>query len=272
MDKIIIENLVIYAYHGVKPEEKKLGQRFIISCELETDTHNAGTSDDLTQTVNYSKASKLITRLATEQGFDLIETLAEHLAKSLLLEYPLLTGVRMTVKKPWAPIGLPLDYAGVTIYRRRHTAFLSIGSNMGDKKGYLDFAVSSLSCDPCVRVEKTSSYIETAPVGEVEQDDFLNACIKITTIYTPHELLDKIHEIEQGAGSERKIHWGPRTLDIDIILFDNLIFSDETLTIPHIEAVNRSFVLEPLAEIEPYAYFPTVRNYAVFLAGGKKDD
>ena len=237
MDKIIIENLTVFAYHGVLEEEQRLGQKFVVCVEMEADLHSAGVNDDLNKTVNYAEACAFIT-------------------KGLLVKYTMVKAVTVTVKKPWAPIMLPIDYAGVTIRRERHTAYLSIGSNIGDKKAYLDFALQKLGEDEKCNVCAVSDYITTKPVGDVVQDDFLNGAVKIETLYSPHELLFKIHEIETEAGRERKIHWGPRTLDIDIILYDDAVVDSADLKIPHPEMKNRGFVLKPLSQLAPYAKNP----------------
>ena len=90
----------------------------------------------------------------------------------------------------------------------------------------------------------------------VEQDDFLNGCLELKTLLSPEELLESIHEIEKNAGRERVIHWGPRTLDLDILLYDDLVLEREELCIPHVEMHKRKFVLEPLHEIAPYKRHP----------------
>ena len=116
--------------------------------------------------------------------------------------------------------------------------------------------MDQLGKDDYIKVNKVSSYITTKPYGNVEQDDFLNGCLEIETLYTPRELLSVINDIEQGAGRKRLIHWGPRTLDIDILLYDREIIMEEKLIIPHIEMSKREFVLKPLCEIAPFAYHP----------------
>ena len=85
----------------------------------------------------------------------------------------------------------------------------------------------------------------------VEQEDFLNGCLELETLLTPQELLEELHRIEQEAGRERKIHWGPRTLDLDILFYDKELIETEDLIIPHVDLENRYFVLKPLAEIAP---------------------
>ena len=97
-------------------------------------------------------------------------------------------------------------------------------------------------------------------MGEVVQDNFLNGAVSLKTLYEPQELLEVIHEIEAHAKRERKIHWGPRTLDIDILLYENQIIHTEDLMLPHPEMTKRMFVLEPLAAIAPYAVEPITQK------------
>ncbi len=269
MDKIKIENLEIFAKHGVFPEENKLGQKFLVSAMLYTDTRKAGKADDLNASIDYGEICRFIDLFMKEHTFSLIERAAESLAEELLLHIPGLERVDLEVKKPWAPIGLPLESVSVEIQRQWHTAYIALGSNMGDRKGYLDQAVKSLNALPGYpvkdsqgkaaamgAVEKVSKYYETAPYGVTDQDDFLNACLQLRTLLTPEELLTELHRVEQEAGRERVLRWGPRTLDLDILFYDDLVLESADLCIPHVEMHKRSFVLEPLCEIAPYKRHP----------------
>lgn len=238
------------------PEENALGQKFVISIELECDVRKAGQTDDLNYSVNYAEVAAFVTKKATRNTFQLIEKLAEYLAQEILLQYDAVRAVTLEVKKPWAPVHLPLETVSVTVKRQWHVAYLSLGSNMGDKKAHLDMAVKSLNKDPWTRVKKVSSYIVTEPVGGVEQDDFLNGAVMLETLRTPEELLELIGRIEQEQKRERIVHWGPRTVDLDIILYDQEIIQTKDLMIPHVEMANRMFVLEPMCEIAPYAKNP----------------
>ena len=271
-DFILIENLVVFANHGVLDEEKTMGQKFVLSAKLYTDTSDAARTDDINKSVNYADVCAFVTEFTKQNRCRLIETAASDIARALLIKYPLLELVEITLKKPWAPIGLPLDEVAVSIRRPRHTAYIGIGSNMGDKKAYLDYAVSELKNDHHCSSIKVSEYIVTEPVGGVEQDDFLNGVIELKTVYSPQELLDKLHEIENAAGRERKIHWGPRTLDLDILLFDDIVMHTDTLTIPHPEMPKREFVLAPLCSISPYAYHPVEKEYALTLLRRLKEN
>lgn len=256
MDRIYIKGLSVYAHHGVKEQEKQLGQRFVVNAVLFADTRQAGLSDDLGLTVNYSKVSKDITAFMTENTYDLIEAAAEHLAEHLLLAYDGLHGVDIEIMKPWAPVGLPVDTVSVRIERSWHEAFLSFGSNLGDRQAHIDAGLDALRADRRIRLHEVSQVVQTAPYGPVQQGDFLNGCARLETLYTPCELLSVLMETERSQGRQRTVHWGPRTLDLDILFFDDLVTDRPELVIPHPDMENRAFVLEPLAQIAPYKVHP----------------
>lgn len=260
MDKIKIRGLEIWAKHGVFPEENVLGQKFVISADLYTNTRSAGKSDDLTQSIHYGKVCQFMKTFMEEHTYQLIETVAEKLAEELLLVFEHLQGIRLEIAKPWAPVGLPLDTVSVEISRFWHRAYLALGSNLGDKEAYLRQGIQGLQDRKDCRVTAVSSFLRTAPYGGVAQDDFLNACLELDTLLTPEELLDVMHEIEQEAGRERLIHWGPRTLDLDIIFYDDIVYDTPELHIPHIDMQNRDFVLNPLAELCPAYRHPLLKK------------
>lgn len=256
MDQIIIENLQIYAHHGVYQEENEKGQNFYINAIMETDTRNAGTLDELDLSTNYGEVCTFLNNYITGHIYKLIETVAEKTAEAVLLQFPLIRQITLEVRKPEAPIILPFESVSVKITRGWRRAYLSCGSNMGDKKAYLNGAVEVLRADRKCRVLRVSDWIVTKPYGKVEQDDFLNGAIALETLYTPEMLLEKLHEIEYVHGRERKVHWGPRTLDLDILLYEDCVMCTDDLTIPHVDMHNRRFVLEPLAQIAPYERHP----------------
>lgn len=265
MDHIIIKDLEIYAYHGVYAEEKEKGQHFYLCADLVTDTRKAGETDDLSDSTSYGDVARLLDRVVRSVSYDLLERVAEVAAKEILLTFPGIREVTLEVKKPEAPIKLPFDYVSVRITRGWHKSYLGVGSNMGDKKEHIDAAIEALSSDPMIRFGKCSSLIVTKPYGGVEQDDFLNGAVEIDTLYTPEELLDKLHEIEASRERTREIHWGPRTLDLDILLYDDLILHTPDLIIPHADMHNRDFVLTPLKEIAPYALHPVFEKRIISL-------
>ena len=126
-------------------------------------------------------------------------------------------------------------------------AFLALGSNLGDRDAELRRAVGSMT-----EVVAASAVYETDPVGGPEgQGPYLNMVVQLRTDLDPHALLRRCQEIEAAARRDRTIHWGPRTLDIDLLFYDDLVIDDEELTLPHPRIGERRFVLEPLAEVDP---------------------
>jgi dihydroneopterin aldolase/2-amino-4-hydroxy-6-hydroxymethyldihydropteridine diphosphokinase len=227
---------------------------------LETDTRRAGILDRLDLSTDYGAVCRLLWDVLTENTCQLIETVAEKAAEAVLLAFPLVRGITLEIRKPEAPIPLPFESVSVRICRGWKKAYLGCGSNMGNRSQNLSEAVSALRQDKMCRILKISDWIETTPYGGVEQKNFLNGAIAIETLYTPEELLESLHEIEKAGGRERKVHWGPRTIDLDILLYEDIVMCTDTLTIPHGDMQNRDFVLAPLAQIAPYAMHPILHQ------------
>lgn len=260
MDEIRITDLTVFANHGVYEEEAVLGQKFQVSAVMETDIRRPGLTDSLDNTINYGEVSQEITRFLTQNRFQLIEACAEQLAEHLLFTYPLIRRITLEIKKPWAPVHLPLDTVSVKITRGWHTAFIALGSNMGDKDAHLLFGVDELKKIKQIQVEKVSSFIRTEPYGYTDQDVFLNGACMIRTTLTPEELLDVCQHIEAEAKRVRRIHWGPRTLDLDVLFYDQEIIATERLNVPHPDMANRDFVLKPMAELAPWWGHPVTHK------------
>ncbi|RZT02699.1 2-amino-4-hydroxy-6-hydroxymethyldihydropteridine diphosphokinase [Cuneatibacter caecimuris] len=260
MDSIKITDLEIFANHGVYPEENRLGQKFVVTAELFLDTRKAGKTDSLELSVNYGTVAGFITEYMQRYTWKLIEAAAEHTAEAVLLEFPLVREIRLEIKKPWAPVKLPLKTVSVSLKRGWHRAYIAFGSNLGEKEAYLRQGIKALEEHPLIRMGKISSFILTEPYGGVEMDDVLNGCLCLETLLTPEELLEVCQKAEQKARRERKIHWGPRTLDLDILFYDSLVLDDPQLVIPHPEIALRDFVLRPMAEIAPYFVHPVLQK------------
>jgi dihydroneopterin aldolase/2-amino-4-hydroxy-6-hydroxymethyldihydropteridine diphosphokinase len=265
MDRINIKNLEIFARHGVLPEERIVGQKFLISAVFYMDLRSTGMTDDLAKTLDYAELCCAIKAFAEDNTFCLIETVAERLAEKLLIENPSLQKICLEVKKPWAPVAVPLETVSVEIERARHIVYIALGSNIGDREAHLNFAISELEKERCCRVLSVSNFINTAPYGYAKQDDFLNGCLMLETLMTPHELLQSLLDIENKTGRVRDVRWGPRTLDLDIIFYDDIIISDRLLRIPHAEAHKRDFVLAPLTEIAPDFLHPVYKRTVIEL-------
>lgn len=264
-DKIVIEQLEVYAYHGVFQEEKEKGQKFFVNCVLETNTREAGLSDNLKFSTHYGEVCKSIVTTMTSHKVDLIETVAEEVAGTILMEYPLVKSVVLEIQKPQAPIPYPFGFVSVKIERGWHEVALSIGANVGNKEETIQRAIAKMKATPIIRNILVSSLIETKPYGGVEQDDFINGAIVMETLMLPEELLTFLKQLEQEAGRVKTQHWGPRTLDIDILLYDDFIYSSRKLTIPHEDMVNRDFVLLPLAEIAAHLRHPVSKETVGFM-------
>lgn len=275
MDYIDVDGMEFFGYHGVMAEENRLGQRFIVDVAMGLDLQKAGTSDDLEQTVNYAVIYEKIKKIVEGKPFKLIEALAEAIAASVLSE-SLVQSVEVTVHKPAAPVAgifkdvsvtvrrsraviavqsqkhLPIEYA---VTERPYDVYLSMGSNMGDRVQTIKEAIRKLSQLDGVLDMKVSSFYETPPWGKTDQAPFINCAVKLKCDYPLMELLHYCKFIEFDLGRERLEHWGPRTIDIDILCVDDsgadFVVDNVELTVPHRYMLERSFVLVPLAEIAP---------------------
>lgn len=157
-------------------------------------------------------------------------------------------------------------------------AYIGLGSNVGDREQYLVKALERIEKNPKITITKMSSIYETFPIGITEQPLFLNMVIEIETIYSPIELLDLLQKIEAESGRKRDVKWGPRTLDLDILLYNQENMKSERLIVPHPRMQERGFVLIPLYEINPAlveTLFPKdyekVKGQQVFLWKQKND-
>jgi 2-amino-4-hydroxy-6-hydroxymethyldihydropteridine diphosphokinase len=149
------------------------------------------------------------------------------------------------------------------------TAYLGLGSNLGDRRQHLEAALEVLRANPAIRITAVSEFIETAPVGgPLGQGPYLNGAAAIETDLAPHDLLAEVKRIEQSLGRQEGPRWGPRPLDIDILLYGDMIISTPSLVIPHPRMAERRFVLEPLAKIAPEARHPLLRRTVRELLAG----
>jgi 2-amino-4-hydroxy-6-hydroxymethyldihydropteridine diphosphokinase len=130
-------------------------------------------------------------------------------------------------------------------------AYLGIGSNLGDRLASLQLAVDELATTDGIAVVAASRVYETAPVGGPEQPDYLNAVVAVDTVLTAHELLGVAQGIEAAAERVRTVRWGPRTLDVDVLLVGDERVDDPDLVVPHPRLAERAFVVVPLAELDP---------------------
>lgn len=256
MEKIFIQGLRVFGHHGVYENEKTEGQFFLVDCELETPFTQAVASDQLSDTVDYGDVCLFIQEHFSEHHYDLLEKAADELCTKLLFAFSAITKLTLTLHKPNAPIPADFHSVGVYISKGWEKVAISMGSNIEPKERYLTEAMEKLLQNPAIRNLEVSSYQVTKPYGYLEQEDFLNGVAVFETILSPQDLLALLQDLEQEAHRKRELRWGPRTLDLDILLYGECCVSTKNLTIPHIDMKNRAFVLEPLSSIAPGMVHP----------------
>ncbi|MGH2659104.1 MAG: 2-amino-4-hydroxy-6-hydroxymethyldihydropteridine diphosphokinase [Actinomycetota bacterium] len=147
------------------------------------------------------------------------------------------------------------------------TAYLGLGSNLGDRLANLQRAVELLAAQPGLKVVRSSRVYETDPVGGPPQPDYLNAVVEVETSVSPRELLNVCMEVERGFGRVRDERWGPRTIDIDVLTYDEEEVDDPDLTVPHPRMHQRGFVLVPLIELGADPVLPGGRRLSTIRLG-----
>ena len=135
-------------------------------------------------------------------------------------------------------------------------AFIGLGSNLGEREAMIRLALDDLARMPQTHLVRASSLYDTEPQGEVDQPNFLNAVAQIDTELTARQLLWNLQLIEKRLGRARTQRWGPRTIDLDLLLYGNLVIDESDLQVPHPELTRRSFVLVPLVELDPLLVHP----------------
>jgi dihydroneopterin aldolase/2-amino-4-hydroxy-6-hydroxymethyldihydropteridine diphosphokinase len=233
-----------------------------VNAILYTDTRLAGQKDDLNLTTNYSQVAKFIHSFVKEHTYHLIEAVAEELAKRLLRNFPLVKRLDLELRKPDAPIDLEFSSVSVKISRGWKQSYIGMGSNMGNRRRYLEEASRNIAAHPLIRDFQSSEIVSSTPCGMTGQQDFLNCVIGFRTLLSAHELLQSLQGLETAAGRERheNARWEARTLDLDILLYEDTVISDERLTIPHPELHKRDFVLAPLISLNPQLRHPLLNR------------
>ena len=251
LDKITLSRMEFEGHTGCFDFEKKDGQKFIVSIDIFVDRIKGCYTDDLGDTVDYSNIYEITKEIVTGDSGNLIECLAQKISDGVLKADSRIAKVIVNVSKPEAPVKGIFETMEVTIERRRKEfVILSLGSNMGDREDNILNAEEMLKALPGVYDFKCASIYETEPVGLEDQPYFLNTCVGFYTDIEPFELLDKIHVIENELHRTREVHWGPRTIDIDIIFYGDEVIMKPELTIPHPRWYLRSFVTVPARELK----------------------
>ncbi|MFM8528078.1 MAG: 2-amino-4-hydroxy-6-hydroxymethyldihydropteridine diphosphokinase [Ilumatobacteraceae bacterium] len=254
-DRIIIDGLRVVSVVGGLEHEREAPQPLRIDVEMHVDLHDAGLSDDLTETVHYGEVCLRLTEVARASSDQLLERLAQRMAETVL-EFTRVAAVDLTLTKLRPPIPVDVQSSAVRIHRVRtslsrlaaHRASIALGTNLGDRVAHLRFAIERFG-ESLVR---QSQVFETDPIGGPEnQGAYLNMVAEIETELDPYALLRWLHRIEADAGRVRNVHWGPRTLDLDLLFFDDVVIEGGNLAVPHPRYAERRFVLAPLSEVAP---------------------
>jgi dihydroneopterin aldolase/2-amino-4-hydroxy-6-hydroxymethyldihydropteridine diphosphokinase len=280
-DRITLTGVRGRGFHGVFEHERREGQEYVVDVELTADLGPAGASDDLADTVNYGEIGAAVLARIEGEPVDLIERLA-HLVAQDTLAHPEVDEVTVTVHKPEAPVGVPFGDVTVRVTRRRPPvpAVIALGANLsrgGDPpEATLAAAAARLAREGRLNDVVVSAVHDTEPVGGPEQPGYANAVLTGTTTLSPTSLLRELHAVEARFGRVRTVHWGARTLDLDLIQYGDPaagtdVVSDRThLTLPHPRAHERAFVLVPWLDADPAATLRVrdrVRSVAELVAG-----
>lgn len=264
-DRILLTGVTARGFHGVLPEERVHGQDFVIDVELVVPLGVAAATDDVLGTVHYGELAQAIVAAVERDPVDLIETLAERVAR-LALADERVERVIVTVHKPQAPVGVPFGDVAVRIERAadrllpRHHVVIALGGNLGDPAATLDAAIAALGRLPGLTVTAASAPLETVAVTVTGPDPakprYVNRVVVGETTLEPLALIAALLAIEQVFGRERLEHWGDRTLDLDLIAYGSERIEEPGLVVPHPRAHEREFVLAPWLEVEPDAVLP----------------
>ena len=239
--------------HGARDGEKDQPQPFVVDLDIEVDAPR----DSIDATADYRGVTDAVREIVEDGSFDLIEAMADAIARRVRL----------------VPARGSSDGRGAQAERRRPSrhrwggrrghglrrrvtrdpvgtvAFLGLGSNLGDRLTNLQGAVDLLHGEPGLRVVASSRVWETVPVGGPPQPDYLNAVIRVETDLSARDLLDVAHRVEERLGRVRKERWGARSIDVDVLLFDEETIDESDLVVPHPRLAQRAFVLLPLLEL-----------------------
>ena len=296
LDQIAVHGIRVKGSHGVYSSERETGQLFFADVVAHVSTRAAASSDDLTRTLNYSEIADKAAGILAGDPSNLLETVAEHIALAILemegvqcvdvivhkpqaplhvefkdvtvrIRRDLRTGGLWSDKRIGSSAGMPDDPLALGSPAPSTDEFdarpdqpvkavLALGANLGDMAQTLSSALGDLHRITGIQVTGASPLVQTTPVGGPPQPDYFNAVINVSTSLSPRELLQACQGIEMVYGRERTVENGPRTLDIDIIAFGDLVGETADLTLPHPRAHERGFVLSPWAAFDADAVLP----------------
>ncbi len=263
-DRIEVRGLRVEAVHGVLEQERTAAQPFELDLDLYLALDTAASSDDLAHTADYAAAVDAAVAVMTGPPHRLLESLSAAVAEAVLADAAL-SAVTVTVRKLRPPLDHPVAFTAVRVHRSRSRVgpaagrvFVGLGSNVGDRRKHLRGAVAGLP-----GVVAVSQVYETEPLGGPPgQRPYLNLVVELAGGPTPRELLEVAGRLEAEAGRRRTVPWGPRSLDVDVLLVGDVVVEEDDLVVPHPRMWQRRFVVEPLAELAPDLVPPDVRQRA----------
>lgn len=253
--QLIIKKLKIAAVIGCYDYERTQTQALVIDLILDLGAWDY--TDELEHTVNYADVHTMVTTLASNSNFLLIESLAKFLAQELFSRYQQIKKVAITISKPEVCTEKNCLIQASFTQKREYKVAIALGSNLNNPRQQLISAIEFIS--EIVKNIKPAPIYKSSPCGFAEQDDFFNTCISGTTKLEPLELLVALKKIEKRMGKVEQFTNGPRIIDLDIILFADKSYQELFLTIPHPRFAERDFVLQPLAAIEPNWIHPGLK-------------
>ncbi len=249
MNEIKIDRIKFRANHGVFAFEKEQGQEFYLSINIKTNFEETLFNDDLKNTIHYGLISEDAVLFLQQNTFDLIETAIYRLSNFLFSKYNEIEELELEIFKPNAPVDLEFKDISVKVRHKRNSVFIALGSSIGKKDDYFDKAIKMLKETIGVYKIKESNRYKSLPLGDTAKEEFLNSVIEIETILSPFKLLEVLNEIEDSLDRKRDIKWGDRTIDLDILFYNDEIICKDNLIIPHPEVRNRDFVLKPMMDL-----------------------
>jgi dihydroneopterin aldolase/2-amino-4-hydroxy-6-hydroxymethyldihydropteridine diphosphokinase len=303
LDQIVVEGIRVNGFHGVLATERETGQLFLADVVAHVNTAAASATDQLARTANYSDIADAVAEVLAGDPCDLLETVAEHCARAVL-EFDGVDCVDIAIHKPQAPLHVEFADVVVRIRRDLRSgtlwadkrigssagmsddpldspntgkddfderpaqpvrAWIALGGNLGAVEETLRASVRELDRISGIHVLHTSALVKSAPAGGPPQPDYLNAVVHVETSLAPRELLAACQGIEVVYGRERTEVNGPRTIDVDIVSYGDVIAEARDLVLPHPRAHERAFVLVPMSDVDADAELPGLGPVSALL-------